>query len=76
MPWLLAFDNGVSEQGVADVIRTTVVAGELALVLGREGGDFRSRQRDRVALLARIAAVRWREIGESVSPVARALDGS
>ena len=76
MPWLLAFDNGVGEQGVADVVRTTVVPGELALVLGREGGDFRSRQRDRVALLTRIAAVRWVELGESARPVARALDGS
>ncbi len=76
VPWLLAFDNGVGEHGVADVVRTTVVPGELALVLGREGGDFRSRQRDRVALLARIATVRWVELGESAGPVARALDGS
>ena len=76
VPWLVAFDSATTEHVVADVIRATVVVDELVLVLGREGGDFRSRQRDRVALLARIAAVRWREIGESVSPVARALDGS
>ena len=76
VPWLVAFDSATTEHVVADVIRATVVVDELVLVLGREGGDFRSRQRDRVALLARIAAVRWLEIGESVSPVARALDGS
>ena len=74
--WLVAFDSATTEHVVADVIRATVVVDELVLVLGREGGDFRSRQRDRVALLARIAAVRWREVGESVSPVARALDGT
>lgn len=73
--WLLAFDSGAGEHGVADVIRTTLLAGQLALVLGREGGDFRTRQRDRVALLARIAAARWAELG-SAGPVARALDGS
>ncbi len=76
VPWLLAFDNGVGERGVADVVRTTVVPGEVALVLGREGGDFRTRQFDRVALLTRITALRWTELGESASPVARALDGA
>ena len=75
VPWLLAFDSGAGEHGVADVIRTTIVPGALALVLGREGGDFRSRQRDRVGLLSRIAAVRWNEVGDSVGPIARALDG-
>lgn len=74
VPWLLAFDSGAGEHGVPDVIRTTVRPGELALVLGRDGGDFRSRQRDRVALLGRIAANRWSELG-SARPVARALDG-
>lgn len=73
--WLLAFDSGAGEQGVADVIRAALRPGELTLVLGREGGDFRSRQRDRVALLARIAAARWAELG-SAGPVVRALDGS
>lgn len=73
--WLLAFHDGAGEHGVADVIRTTLLPGELALVLGREGGDFRTRQRDRVALLGRITAARWDELG-SAGPVARALDGS
>ena len=75
-PWLSAFDTGAGDQGVADAVSPTVVPGELALFLGREGGDFRTRQRDRVALLTRIAALRWTELVESAGPVARALDGT
>lgn len=76
VPWLLAFADGVGDQGVADVVHATVLPGHLALVLGRDGADFRARQRDRVRLLARIAAVRWQELGASAGPVARALDGA
>ena len=53
-----------------------LVPGEVALGVGREGGEFRARQRDRVPLLTRITALRWTELGESASPVARALDGA
>lgn len=76
VPWLRAFVDGASEQLVPDVIRASLIPGELVLVLGREGGDFRTRQRDRVALLARITATRWSELGSSTGPVARALDGA
>ena len=61
--WLLAFLQGVSEESVAsDVIRATLVPGQVTLVLGRERADFRARQRQRVAVLAGIAATRYREL--------------
>lgn len=74
--WLAAFVHGSSDEGAADdIISATLVPDELVLVLGRDRADFRTRQRERVAALARIAATRWRELGpRSVSPVARSLD--
>jgi hypothetical protein len=64
-------DNGVGEQGVADVAHDGR-PGELALVLGRRAGTAPAA--GPVALLTRIA-VRWVELGESARPAARALDG-
>lgn len=74
--WLAAFVRGASDDGAADdIISATLVADELVLVLGRDRADFRTRQRERVAALARIAATRWRELGPvSVRPVAGSLD--
>jgi len=74
--WLAAFVRGSSDEGAADdIISATLVADELVLVLGRDRADFRTRQRERVAALARIAASRWAELGPlSVGPVARSLD--
>lgn len=67
--WMLAFLQGASEASVAsDVIRATLVPGSVTLVLGRDRADFRARQRQRVAVLAGLAATRFRELG-AFSPI-------
>lgn len=77
-PWLAAFLAGTrsSEQvatgecGPDDVAWAVLPGADLALVLGRRGRPFRSRERRQVAALCRIADHRWSEVvlRSSVSP--------
>jgi hypothetical protein len=74
--WLEAFlagsraSEGVTRgQGItgADVIWTPMASSGLALVLGREGMPYRSRERRQVAALARVVDTRLHELHRSRS---------
>ncbi len=58
--------NGRSSQR-SDVIWTPMASSGLALVLGREGMPYRSRERRQVAALARVVDTRLRELHRSRS---------
>jgi hypothetical protein len=68
--WLGAFVAGsrsshlvvAGESGPDDVAWTSLVAADLALVLGRSGRPFRARERRQLSALARIADSRWTEV--------------
>jgi hypothetical protein len=79
--WLKAFVAGsatseavtAGESGPDDIAWAGMPVARRALVLGREGRPFRSRERRQLAALARIADARWRDI--VISP-ARAIHPS
>ena len=69
-PWLEAFVAGsrsslrvaAGECGPDDVAWASLPTAELAVVAGRDGRPFRSRERRQLAALARIADARWGEL--------------
>ena len=68
--WLAAFVHGsrmsdratAGEFGPDEVAWAPLAASDLALVVGRKGRPFRSRERRQLAALARIADTRWMEL--------------
>jgi hypothetical protein len=68
--WLAAFVTGskssvrvaAGECGPDDVAWASVDAADLAVVVGRRGRPFRSRERRQLAALARVASSRWAEL--------------
>jgi hypothetical protein len=74
-PWLGAFVAGsrssvrvaAGECGPDDVAWASLDRADLALVLGRRGRPFRSRERAQLAVLAGIADHRWAELVTRVS---------
>lgn len=69
--WLQAFVAGsmqsVSGSESGDVAWSPLPASHLALVLGREGTAFRTRERHEVAAFARVADTRHRELSRTAS---------
>ncbi|MGI9120939.1 MAG: hypothetical protein ACR2G7_12610 [Acidimicrobiales bacterium] len=69
--WLCAFIEGSrssarvasGESGPDDVALAPMVSAGLDLVLGRRGRPFRTRERHQLGALARLADIRWRQIG-------------
>jgi len=69
-PWLAAFVAGsrsAGEGGPDDVAWTELGAAPRALVLGRSGRPFRARERQHLALVGRIAGVRWCEVAAQLA---------
>jgi hypothetical protein len=74
-PWLGAFVAGsrssvrvaAGECGPDDVAWASLDRADLALVLGRRGRPFRSRERAQLAVLATIGDHRWAELVTRVS---------
>jgi hypothetical protein len=68
--WLGAFVAGsrssvrvaAGECGPDDVAWAPLAGADLAIVLGRQGRPFRARERQQLAVLARIADSRWMEV--------------
>ena len=73
--WLAAFVLGsrssvrvaAGECGPDDVAWATLPGADLAIVLGRFGRPFRARERQQLAVLARIADSRWLELVQRAS---------
>ncbi len=61
--WLAAFVHGASDGQGGDVIWTPMPEGGMALVAGRDGIAWRSRERAELEALAHILAIRWNELG-------------
>jgi len=55
------------ECGPDDVAWATLRGADLAVVLGRFGRPFRARERQQLAVLARIADSRWLELVQRAS---------
>ena len=72
--WLAAFLNGSSssvtaangDAGPEDVAFALFPAGDIALVLGRDGKAFRARERRQLLALAKVAGARWTQLTGSV----------
>ncbi|MEO6629669.1 MAG: hypothetical protein ABIP03_14010, partial [Aquihabitans sp.] len=70
--WLAAFVHGArsavalggTDAGSSDVIWTPLSTVDLALVAGRDGVVWRSRERRQLESLARIVATRWAEFAD------------
>lgn len=69
--WLQAFVAGSMQSGTSpetgDVAWSPLPASHLALVLGRDGSVFRTRERHEVAAFARVADTRHRELSRAAS---------
>ncbi|HYE78526.1 MAG TPA: hypothetical protein VEI97_11110, partial [bacterium] len=73
--WLEAFVAGsrsservvAGECGPEDVAWAAFPPSDMALVVGRRGRPFRSRERRQVSALARIAGCRWSELTGSMA---------
>jgi len=76
LSWLVAFVSGsqaservaAGECGPDDVACTSLGGADIALLLGRRGRPFRSRERRQLAALARIADNRWNQLTLFPSP--------
>ena len=51
-----------------DITWAPMYAADAALVLGRDGGEFRARERRQVAALARIVDARFADLRRSARP--------
>jgi hypothetical protein len=60
--WLVAFVHGASDGQGGDVIWTPMPEGGMALVAGRDGIAWRTRERSELEALAHILAIRWNEL--------------
>jgi hypothetical protein len=74
-PWIAAFveerrraDPTVTSQE-SDVEWVELAAWDLVLVVGRPGWRFGTRERDRIAALARLADARWMDVSERESRI-------
>jgi hypothetical protein len=73
--WLQAFVAGSrtservvnGDSGPEDVAWAAFPASEMALIVGRRGRPFRSRERRQLSALARIAGCRWSELVDSMA---------
>ncbi|MEY2474784.1 MAG: hypothetical protein QOG87_99 [Actinomycetota bacterium] len=74
--WLNAFVDGsrssdvlaAGEGGPDELAWSSLPAGGLSLVIGRQGRPFRARERQQLAALARIADRRWVEVAPTPVP--------
>lgn len=75
-PWLAAFLAGsrsaVSDSDTDDVVWAPMPDTGLAVVAGRNGSGYRSRERGQLAALARIADLRHREVAPPSRPGSQA----
>jgi hypothetical protein len=75
VPWITAFVDGrrrgdrTASSYENDVEWVELAAWDLVLVVGRPGWRFGTRERDRMAALARLADIRWMELSESESGI-------
>ncbi|HEY3141094.1 MAG TPA: hypothetical protein VGJ86_08185 [Acidimicrobiales bacterium] len=67
--WLRAFINGTADGGAqpSDTAWSPLPSAGLALVVGREDMDFRTRERREIAAFARVADTRRRELTREAS---------
>jgi hypothetical protein len=74
-PWIIAFVEGRRRGGhtaashESDVEWVELAAWDLVLVVGRPGWRFGTRERDRMAALARLADARWMDFPERESRI-------
>ena len=73
--WIAAFvagtrhtESGDSGMQGDDITWAPMYAADAALVLGRDGGEFRARERRQVAALARIVDARFADLRRSARP--------
>ena len=66
--WLAAFTEGTrlsnshDPAGPNDIAWAHLSQADISLILGRKGPPFRARERRQIAVLARVADVRWPEV--------------